>query len=82
MSSPAGPLRGEARVPGDKSVSHRAVMLASLAVGTSHITGFLDGELAFGEIEARLKERKRARTKLTTAYRKMRADNPDAEAAN
>ncbi len=35
-----------------------------------------------GEIEARLKERKRARTKLTAAYRKMRADNPDAEAAN
>lgn len=32
------------RVPGDKSMSHRAVMLAGLAKGTSHITGFLGGE--------------------------------------
>jgi 3-phosphoshikimate 1-carboxyvinyltransferase len=32
------------RVPGDKSVSHRAIMLASLAEGTSRISGFLEGE--------------------------------------
>ncbi len=38
------PLRGELRVPGDKSVSHRAVMLASLAEGRSRIGGFLEGE--------------------------------------
>jgi 3-phosphoshikimate 1-carboxyvinyltransferase len=44
ISSPAGPLRGELRVPGDKSVSHRAIMLAALAEGTSHINGFLEGE--------------------------------------
>jgi 3-phosphoshikimate 1-carboxyvinyltransferase len=43
-SAPAGPLRGELRVPGDKSVSHRAIMLASLAEGTSRIRGFLEGE--------------------------------------
>jgi 3-phosphoshikimate 1-carboxyvinyltransferase len=43
-SAPAGPLRGELRVPGDKSVSHRAIMLASLAEGTSRIHGFLEGE--------------------------------------
>jgi 3-phosphoshikimate 1-carboxyvinyltransferase len=43
-SSPAGPLRGELRVPGDKSISHRAVMFASLADGVSRITGFLEGE--------------------------------------
>ncbi|MBQ7249061.1 MAG: 3-phosphoshikimate 1-carboxyvinyltransferase, partial [Deltaproteobacteria bacterium] len=36
-------LRGEVVVPGDKSVSHRAVMLASLARGTSHIRNFLSG---------------------------------------
>lgn len=42
--SPAGPLRGELRVPGDKSISHRAIMFASLAEGTSPITGFLEGE--------------------------------------
>jgi len=44
ISSPAGPLRGELRVPGDKSISHRAVMFASLADGVSRITGFLEGE--------------------------------------
>lgn len=37
-------LSGRLRVPGDKSVSHRAIMLASLAEGTSRITGFLEGE--------------------------------------
>lgn len=37
-------LAGRIRVPGDKSVSHRAVMLASLAEGVSHISGFLEGE--------------------------------------
>ena len=39
-----GPLRGEVAVPGDKSVSHRAVMLAALADGASRITGFLESE--------------------------------------
>lgn len=39
-----GPLRGRVRVPGDKSISHRAVMLAALADGTSRIEGFLEGE--------------------------------------
>jgi 3-phosphoshikimate 1-carboxyvinyltransferase len=39
-----GPLRGRARVPGDKSISHRALILGSLAVGTTCITGLLDGE--------------------------------------
>jgi 3-phosphoshikimate 1-carboxyvinyltransferase len=43
-SAPSGPLRGELRVPGDKSISHRAVMFASLADGVSRITGFLEGE--------------------------------------
>ncbi len=44
ISHPAGPLRGELRVPGDKSISHRALMLASLAEGRSRIDGFLEGE--------------------------------------
>ena len=39
-----GPLRGRLRVPGDKSISHRAIMFAALAEGTSRITGFLEGE--------------------------------------
>ena len=44
VSSPAMALRGALRVPGDKSVSHRAIMLAALAEGTSRISGFLEGE--------------------------------------
>ncbi|MEO5622178.1 MAG: 3-phosphoshikimate 1-carboxyvinyltransferase [Dokdonella sp.] len=38
------PLHGEIIVPGDKSISHRAIMLAALAEGTSTIEGFLEGE--------------------------------------
>lgn len=41
--SPASGLRGEIRVPGDKSISHRGVMLGAIADGVSHIHGFLDG---------------------------------------
>jgi 3-phosphoshikimate 1-carboxyvinyltransferase len=37
-------LRGSVQVPGDKSVSHRALMLAAIAEGDSHIRGFLEGE--------------------------------------
>lgn len=42
--APTAPLRGTIRVPGDKSISHRALMFAGLAVGTSRITGLLEGE--------------------------------------
>lgn len=41
---PAGPLRGRIRVPGDKSISHRAVMLGAFAVGETRVTGLLEGE--------------------------------------
>ena len=40
----ARPLRGTIRVPGDKSISHRALMLSALAVGESRISGLLEGE--------------------------------------
>lgn len=43
-SQPGQPLHGSVRVPGDKSVSHRALMLAAIAEGDSHIRGFLEGE--------------------------------------
>lgn len=43
-SRAAGPLQGSVRVPGDKSISHRALMLAAIAEGSSHIRGFLEGE--------------------------------------
>lgn len=41
---PGGTLRGTLRVPGDKSISHRAVMLGALAEGTTQVSGFLNGE--------------------------------------
>jgi 3-phosphoshikimate 1-carboxyvinyltransferase len=49
MAKPAsfaasGPLRGTITVPGDKSISHRALMLSALAVGESVIEGLLEGE--------------------------------------
>ena len=37
------PLRGGLQVPGDKSISHRAVMLGALSEGDTHVTGFLNG---------------------------------------
>ena len=40
----AGPLVGRIAVPGDKSISHRAVMFAGLAVGESRVEGLLEGE--------------------------------------
>ena len=43
-ASPGRALSGELDVPGDKSISHRAVMLAALADGRSRIDGFLEGE--------------------------------------
>ena len=39
-----GPLRGAMQVPGDKSISHRALMIGALAVGETRITGLLEGE--------------------------------------
>ena len=43
-SRPSGPLVGRIRVPGDKSISHRALILGALAVGESRISGLLEGE--------------------------------------
>ena len=41
---PGGTLRGDIRVPGDKSISHRSIMLGSLADGVTTVEGFLEGE--------------------------------------
>ena len=41
---PGGPLRGTIRVPGDKSISHRSIMLGALAVGETRVSGLLEGE--------------------------------------
>lgn len=54
------PLQGELDIPGDKSVSHRAVMLAAIADGTSRVQGFLEGEdtrstaAIFGQLGVRI----------------------------
>ena len=42
-SVPGGPISGRVRVPGDKSISHRAIMLGAIAEGRSEISGFLEG---------------------------------------
>ncbi len=44
LVQPGGMLTGHIRVPGDKSISHRSVMLGSLAEGASVVTGLLEGE--------------------------------------
>ncbi|MBD59834.1 MAG: 3-phosphoshikimate 1-carboxyvinyltransferase [Citromicrobium sp.] len=41
---PAGPLRGAIAVPGDKSISHRALILGAMAVGETRVSGLLEGE--------------------------------------
>jgi len=50
--SPGGAVTGELRVPGDKSISHRAVMLGAIAEGTTHVSGFLQGEDALATVAA------------------------------
>ncbi len=49
---PGGCLRGDIRVPGDKSISHRFVMLASIARGESSASGFLHGEDTLATVAA------------------------------
>ena len=44
QSRSSGPLSGRVRVPGDKSISHRALILGALAVGETRISGLLEGE--------------------------------------
>ncbi len=49
---PGGSLRGEIRVPGDKSMSHRSIMLGSLAEGVTRVKGFLNAEDALSTLAA------------------------------
>ncbi|WOJ98456.1 3-phosphoshikimate 1-carboxyvinyltransferase [Congregibacter brevis] len=52
LVAPGGSIHGEARVPGDKSISHRSVMLGALATGETSVTGFLQGEDALATVAA------------------------------
>lgn len=52
IAKPGGKLSGEFRVPGDKSISHRSIMLGSLAEGTTEVTGFLEGEDSLATLQS------------------------------
>jgi len=47
---PGGKLQGKIRVPGDKSISHRSIMLGSLAEGVTEVSGFLEGDDALATL--------------------------------
>lgn len=49
---PGGKLTGELRVPGDKSISHRSIMLGSLAEGITEVEGFLEGDDSLATLRA------------------------------
>ncbi|BBP43587.1 3-phosphoshikimate 1-carboxyvinyltransferase [Thiosulfativibrio zosterae] len=49
---PGGSIKGRIRVPGDKSVSHRSIMLGSIAEGVTHVSGFLEGEDSLATLKA------------------------------
>ncbi|SFR49827.1 3-phosphoshikimate 1-carboxyvinyltransferase [Thiomicrospira sp. ALE5] len=49
---PGGKLTGRIRVPGDKSISHRSIMLGSLADGVTEVSGFLEGDDALATLKA------------------------------
>ena len=52
LASPGGQLSGAIRVPGDKSISHRSIMLGSIAEGVTEVSGFLEGEDALATLNA------------------------------
>lgn len=77
---PASRLRGSLRLPGDKSVSHRALILATLAAGRSHLTGVGDGAdvrstaAIMGQLGARLE-----RTGGLPGAAEYRVDSPGVD---
>ena len=52
IMQPGGNVKGTIRVPGDKSISHRSIMLGSLAEGITEVEGFLEGEDALATLQA------------------------------
>ncbi|HHT9886338.1 TPA: 3-phosphoshikimate 1-carboxyvinyltransferase [Legionella pneumophila] len=52
ISKPVVCLKGEITVPGDKSISHRSIIFGAIAIGTSVIDGFLDGEDCIATLKA------------------------------
>jgi 3-phosphoshikimate 1-carboxyvinyltransferase len=52
LAQPGGLLEGRIRVPGDKSISHRSIMLGSIAEGITEVSGFLEGEDSLATLKA------------------------------
>lgn len=52
IATSGGSVNGTVRVPGDKSISHRSIMLGAIAEGTTQVEGFLEGEDALATIQA------------------------------
>ena len=52
ITSNSGPLKGSIKVPGDKSISHRSIMLGSIAEGVTRVSGFLEGEDSLATLNA------------------------------
>ena len=52
IASPGDFLRGSIKVPGDKSISHRSIMLGSIANGVTNVSGFLEGEDTLATLNA------------------------------
>lgn len=52
ISKPVNSLKGDIIVPGDKSISHRAIMLGAIAKGTTTVSGFLDSEDCLATLQA------------------------------
>ncbi len=50
--TPSNTVSGTIAIPGDKSISHRSIMLGSLATGVTNVTGFLEGEDALATLQA------------------------------
>lgn len=87
-ASRGAPLRGRVRVPGDKSVSHRAIMLGALADGVSEIHGFLEGEdtlataRAFAAMGVRIEEADSCRRVHGVGLRGLRAPTAPLDCGN
>ena len=50
ITSNSGSLKGSIKVPGDKSISHRSIMLGSIADGITRVSGFLEGDDSLDEL--------------------------------
>ena len=52
VTSNSGPLSGSIKVPGDKSISHRSILLGSIAEGVTRVSGFLEGDDSLATLNA------------------------------